>query len=432
MAPVSTGVRARPLLLLLLGCAVDAEYDAIAFPYCTKEGEYFDISSLLCTQCPRVTATSQGTVRDAAGTSCKCAPGTYFSGSACEACPAGFAPTSDRTACLPCNQTLVGGECQCTEAGRVIVEADSNGALLDEFQCRSCPAGHYPVPATGGVCVACPAAHMQARADSSGCTCRDGYSSVVHGSGFWGRSLSCVPNAERVTLASFYPSSAARKTFAFLPAAQGGTYTVEVSQIVQQLLLPSATACLRAINLDTDPPTPRAQPLVEGNQACQAVGNLCALYDYAAAASACVLYDQLNAAAGVVDTSNQEWRRHLPGLFYESTGVGAVSEAAPQIPSVLALPPRPGSRLRYLLAAYSTNGTYLGLQELTTQLQLCRGGAADPAAFLDVGTDMRVACDVPPVDLLAVAEITFYDLYLYYDEVRSPHTPPAPSHAHLT
>ena len=53
--------------------------------------------------------------------------------------------------------------------------------------------------------------------------------------------------------------------------------------------------------------------------------------------------------------------RFLPGLFYDR-GDQAITRAAPSIPFTLALPTAAGSRLRFLLAAYSLNGTYLGLQ----------------------------------------------------------------------
>jgi hypothetical protein len=53
--------------------------------------------------------------------------------------------------------------------------------------------------------------------------------------------------------------------------------------------------------------------------------------------------------------------RFLPGLFYDR-GDEAITRAAPSIPFTLALPMEAGSRLRFLLAAYSLNGTYLGLQ----------------------------------------------------------------------
>ena len=64
-----------------------------------------------------------------------------------------------------------------------------------------------------------------------------------------------------------------------------------------------------------------------------------------------------------------------------------------------------GSRMRYLLASYSLNGTYLGLTDLASQLQLCESGAEDPSAWLNVGNDFRVSCNVPLASLLARTDV---------------------------
>ena len=105
----------------------------------------------------------------------------------------------------------------------------------------------------------------------------------------------------------------------------------------------------------------------------------------------------------------------MPGLFYANYGVVPITASAPELPAMLALPPSTGSRLRYVLASYSLNGTFLGLEELTHQLQLCTGGARAPSAYLDFGTSMRISCEVPIDELLEVTEPIFYDLYFYYN-----------------
>jgi len=67
------------------------------------------------------------------------------------------------------------------------------------------------------------------------------------------------------------------------------------------------------------------------------------------------------------------------------------------------------------MAAYSLNGTYLGLRELGDELQLCTGKAEDPTAFLQFGVGLEVECSLKLGTLLAVTEPTFYDLYLRVD-----------------
>jgi len=67
------------------------------------------------------------------------------------------------------------------------------------------------------------------------------------------------------------------------------------------------------------------------------------------------------------------------------------------------------------------NGTWLELSELSSQLQLCGGGAADPREFLNFGTSLRVACDANIETLLENhPEPILYDLYYYYAEAGAP------------
>ena len=49
----------------------------------------------------------------------------------------------------------------------------------------------------------------------------------------------------------------------------------------------------------------------------------------------------------------------MPGLYYADRGIVPVTASAPLLDTQLALPPAAGSRLRYVLAAYSINGTHL-------------------------------------------------------------------------
>ena len=104
-------------------------------------------------------------------------------------------------------------------------------------------------------------------------------------------------------------------------------------------------ACLTAVTSPVS--APREQPLLVGNEACQAVGNLCVLQDYDKASTACTLYRELQSRAGAPGAnSNLQWRARMPGLYYPARGVAALSEAAPNVLATLALPPKPGSRVR--------------------------------------------------------------------------------------
>lgn len=182
----------RFFLLCLAGLASAVDFEAIDFPICTPGETYFDVSALACLTC------AAGQVPDPAGTGCVCAAGTVqevttdgatgvVTAVACVACPDGEAPTRDRTVCMPCNTTvdndatciaddplqvpsLSGGECACA-AGRVLVERDEHGHLLDAKRCRECPPGSH---AEGSTCAACPGDHMTASSSGSGCECLTG------------------------------------------------------------------------------------------------------------------------------------------------------------------------------------------------------------------------------------------------------------------
>ena len=424
-------------MLLALLPATSGRYEAIAFPGSCATDTFFDISALACLACP------DGMTADAAGTSCICADGKVQQGESCVSCDAtNTAPTADRTACLPCTinttetcsavselQTLgfdaETAECNCP-TGQVAVDRDAFGGLLDAKTCRPCPKGTYAASATS--CAACPEAHMVAAtgaAATASCTCESGYRAVNHVNGWWGRDITCVSTAAYNELEAYQTGTSSQMVYRELPASQGSTLTIPESKVMQQLLMPSATACLVAVQASAT--EPRDQPYLEGNQACQAIGNLCVLHDYEASSAACTLYRYLqsqsvattSAAAATTFNTNQQWKARMPGLYYPDRGVSALSEAAAEVPALLALPPSVGSRLRYVLAAYSLNGTYLGLTELKSQLQLCTGGASNPTAYLDFGTSMKLECNVPPANLLEVAEPVFYDLYFFFDTTSS-------------
>ena len=366
----------RTLLALLVTLApATARYEPFDFPSrpCAA-GNFFDVSALACLPCPA------GQEPDADGTSCVCAEGRVLVGSSCVTCNAtGTAPTRDRSACLPCTGEsnssstcddpdatlgLVNSECACP-AGRVLVERDGHGGLLAFKRCRPCPTGTYAASAVE--CRACPRPHMVAASTGGGCVCDTGYRSFSHSGGWWGHELTCVPEAEYSQLSAlgYYAASAISMSYVDLHEAQGASsITVDESKALQQLLMPSASACLVAVTASTT--APRAQPLLEGNQACQAVGNLCVLTDYNTGSAACELYRYLRDQ--VPSASNEEWPQRMPGLYYPERGLVPITPAAPAIDTTLALPPAAGSRVRYVLAPYSLNGTFLGLQELGTQL----------------------------------------------------------------
>ena len=132
---------------------------------------------------------------------------------------------------------------------------------------------------------------------------------------------------------------------------------------------------------------------------------------YDEGAPSCELYREMQEASETEVNEEAEWKKRLPALYYTQ---GPTVYTLNDVPLSVSLKGE-GSRLTYVMAAYSLNGTYLGLRELGDELQLCTGKAEDPTAFLQFGVGLEVECSLKLGTLLAVTEPTFYDLYLRVD-----------------
>ena len=88
------------------------------------------------------------------------------------------------------------------------------------------------------------------------------------------------------------------------------------SATFDQLLLPAATECLRAVKYPDG--EPRDQPLNDGNEACQTLGNLCALAMYEADAAACQLFQQVALEQSSFVNQEDQWKMRMPWLYYSS------------------------------------------------------------------------------------------------------------------
>ena len=119
----------------------------------------------------------------------------------------------------------------------------------------------------------------------------------------------------------------------------------------------------------------------ESNANCQALANLCVLQLYDPTAAACAAFTELEKLrlSGPNAVGNPGWRSRLPWLHYEGTaeavrgdegGIGmelALSKDAVKAHS---------ANLTFYLSVTALSGSWLGLQELDTQLLYC--GAPPP------------------------------------------------------
>ena len=71
--------------------------------------------------------------------------------------------------------------------------------------------------------------------------------------------------------------------------------------------------------------------------------------------------------------------------------------------------------MQFVIASYSLNGTFLGLNNLTDQLQLCGGKSSDvdiTTSFLNYGTSFENKCTVSLLKFFNKNDVIFYDLYI--------------------
>lgn len=414
---------ASALLALLAGWAPAAAvvYTPIPNPIDVSTGatrcsltQYLDISAMQCAECPA------GQVPSASG--CRCKGGVLTADFAgvytCVPCGSGKAAMADGTGCLACGNTTLGidatlGECVCA-AGKALLETNGHGALLSVKECAGCGATAYASSSTGE-CVPCPAPYQTV--SSAGCVCQSGFVEKQHPGGLWasglgGGDVSCVAEAAYTSVKQFDASSA--NIVAFGSLVGGGSSVSVNSKAFEQLLVAASTECLQAVTASSSASdkAPRVQPRELGNAACNAVANLCVAQLYERNTAACAAFDLMMSRSTVkayASPSSLQWWKRLPWLYYDTAQVATLLS---EVPLQVALSGTQ-SVLKYVVAAYAINGTFLGMQPFAEQLQLCTGVAADPSAFLRVGTALKVSCSLDVGRLLAFfPEPVFYDLYL--------------------
>ena len=144
------------------------------------------------------------------------------------------------------------------------------------------------------------------------CRCVSGYQRRDHAQGWWGRDKTCLEQTAYDAVKSYDTGSADTVTYRDL-VGESGTKTVE-SKLFAQLLIASATGCRRAVRADVA--QPRGQPLLRGNEACQALANLCVLQMYDQDAPSCELYREMQLASETEVNQESEWKARLPALYY--------------------------------------------------------------------------------------------------------------------
>ena len=357
--------------------------------------EYFDISSLVCTSCDGIPATNR--IPDPANLGpdgvtvlgCKCKTGfqrvdscavqrTPYkcpSSFSCVDCGADQAASSDGSRCMYCGAgstyDAATKECICDTTGHVLLEASATGEPAANKTCVACSAGQRTL-ASGSPyeCMSCGGANLVMAADGS-CSCSTGYQ--MTGKSELG-GLSCVAQETWDMVGSTYRGAAAAAVkFRDVQTATDSSAVTEqtvASLYTEDLLFSSVVRCWHFVG-----PADLAS--------CQAVANMCALAHYHKDAAPCKAFEQFRVDNTRVEVhSVTNWRATLPWLTYEDNfkpfqGASNVDMSVTFDPNVASTASKTSARLRFKLAAYAFNGTFLGFEELSDQLSYCTPHASD-------------------------------------------------------
>ena len=333
-----------PLLLLLLPSP--ASSSSVSSRACVAETEFFDTGHVDCRLCAEDIVDANkvpdrsvlGPTGDAL--SCRCKVGfrsikatcdqqttpDYCLGFVCESCVLkGLASTADGASCMACSTTeaaasaaaeIAAGNATAgnTTAGNTTVTT-LTGATLNVLTGDCACAGNARLVERDGVtglllphkaCVACPAnTKVDALLDPYTCVrdatkpCDDGFVEV-------GKAplLTCIPEQQNRKIRA--GSSAARMEYYSVQEKPGddakGTVTLQSATFLQ-LFQANAARCYFYRS---------AKDL----EACQVIGNLCALSQYDTKSAACSTFDEIWRARNSISHDIQRWHRTLPWLEY--------------------------------------------------------------------------------------------------------------------
>ncbi|XP_030640525.1 meckelin [Chanos chanos] len=344
---------------------------------------YFDISSLSCGKC------GPNQVSSKPGLSCLCQTGFRVLSSngasiTCQQCPNSKPGiTQDGYGCIRCPDSLgEDGRCQCPR-GRILVERDLNGNLLEEATCEICnggePAFSAPDP-TGTRCVRC---------DDS----------------FINTSLSCACGAPNILAGGmcFPPNSLPTSVISNVNFAQLALPVP--SAWFSNFLYSSAAACLLFSNLT----------------ACQTLGNMCVLNMHSSSSltnDACGLYNTVYRATAPQGVSQDisYWRANLPWLYYgDQPGLASrVLRTDPLPVSFSFKGSNKNTDFELTAAVYTVGGEFTGWKSVGAgNLQLCPDTVARQQATFTFGTAYKQSCVLSVSDLLSGhPEPLFYDVFL--------------------
>ena len=409
----------RALLAAAVLAATVARGLQLSDPCATTDGtqSYFNPGGRFCATCP------QGASYDNATAQCRCTAGHVPSFAvattgemSCEDCVSqrrmpSFAYARGLPVCAPCgNLNDLAAEVVANGTSSTCAATAANGttALLSASvwsqsgRC-SCGPGQVLVDRIGsrplGMWLCAPCAHVDAQdptvcrrcppdmqiGGDGNCTCVAG-TLITSADG-----ARCIPANRTAALFSGLPSVQDSAITAVNLWNEGGTGP-EVQSYAAAGARAAAVAC------------------AEGNATrCNQLANMCVLAYYSANSAPCRLYRHLVSLESCRGISC-EVPQQLPWLHYLRSSSAILRQS---LDMRVSLAPRSGflHRIRLIVAAYKVDGTFLGHQVVTNQLQQCDISASSAREFLTVGGKRATACFLS-LRWLTQAEAVFYDLFI--------------------
>ena len=225
-----------------------------------------------------------------------------------------------------------------------------------------------------------------------GCVCPEGTQQV---------NDACFETADVNLVTTLYPlSSATEVNYKSIVGENGESLVGSVqSAVFTQFFLSAAVEC--QVNADAT--------------GCQVLGNLCVLTLYDEESAACELYRDIADSRPSFSNAIRDWPEGMPWLYFDS-GTAVENELVElQLSFDEASEESNGSifaTLRFVLGKYAMDGTWLGFEDLTDQLQLCPNDPERAVSYLQFGNSYLNECNFNLHNVIDGDETVFYDPWL--------------------
>eukprot|EP00347_Sterkiella_histriomuscorum_P018733 403344384 len=369
---------------------------------------FYDTTQYKCVACP------ENSIQDSTGRSCVCKDGfiidfpTRFDfKKTCIKCPGTTAPSQDKKRCMNCQDPSffnpLTQQCVCP-ANYITIDRDANGTDLANITCKLCDTNTYRGPPTTSVwsCQSCPHFAQVYNNNTTPWSCQCPSPS-------WAAAANiCVNTTDVQNLTSGFPLEFARQvTYNYVLDFNENRVTkiLGYSDLFSYYYYYSAIGCW----MDEDP------------QKCQILANLCVLQLYNEQSTVCQLFQYLTTLKTQANPFYDDagWGEGLPWLYYAQKPSDVVKKSG-EVDITVSFTQQGGRNqsLTFYLARYHINGTFLGFQQLKSQLSICPLNYDDVLNIFKFGAVSQNECQfslneliLDPINQPSEANV-FFDLFI--------------------